>query len=188
MSNYYQETYAGWYPDAVPRQQKKWLNFLSLRFGAIISTIAPIICFAWAYTQHQDGAVSTDGLGASWASINLGTAAYGFTWSTALFLVVLIFNCAVPPGFIIFFDCIAWLAQLITIIFYMQELGGWHAGGYGYSKNRTHEELYGAEVFGASMMLLGMVFNIVLMIVASRACHVQRKAKKQTAYPKIEDA
>lgn len=61
-----------------------------------------------------------------------------------------------PPGFIIFFDCIAWLAQLITIIFYMQELGGWHAGGYGYSRNRTHEELYGAEVFGASMMLLGM--------------------------------
>jgi hypothetical protein len=38
----------------------------------------------------------------------------------------------------------------------MQELGGWHAGGYGYSKNNIHENLYGAEVFGCSMMLLGM--------------------------------
>jgi hypothetical protein len=70
--------------------------------------------------------------------------------------VVIVFNCAVPPGVTIFFDCIAWLGQLITICFYMQELAGWHAGGYGYSKNNIHENLYGAEVFGCSMMLLGM--------------------------------
>lgn len=73
MSSYYEESYTGWHPDAVPRQQKKWLNFLSLRFGAIISTIAPIVCFAWAYTQHEAGVVATDGLGSAWAGISLGT-------------------------------------------------------------------------------------------------------------------
>lgn len=73
MSSYYEESYPGWHPDAVPRQQKKWLNFLSLRFGAIISTIAPIVCFAWAYTQHEAGVVATDGLGSAWAGISLGT-------------------------------------------------------------------------------------------------------------------
>lgn len=73
MPSLHKESYNGWHPDAVPRQQKKWLNFLSLRFGAIICTIAPIVCFAWAYTQHDAGVVATDGLGRSWSGINLGT-------------------------------------------------------------------------------------------------------------------
>ncbi|KAJ5976029.1 hypothetical protein N7481_009736 [Penicillium waksmanii] len=130
--------------------------FLSLRFGVIISTIVPIVCFAWAYPQHEAGVVSTDGLGSAWAGINLGTASYGFVWSTVVFLVVLVFNCTIPPGVIICFDCIAWLAQLITMCFDMQELGGWHAGGYGYYKNNMHEILYGTEDFGCSLMFLGM--------------------------------
>ncbi|CAI7576116.1 unnamed protein product [Penicillium pancosmium] len=187
MLSYYEESYTGWHPDAVPRQQKKWLNFLSLRFGAIINTIAPIVCFAWAYTQHEAGVVATDGLGSAWAGINLGTASYGFVWSTVVFLVVLTFNCAIPPGVVIFFDCISWLAQLITICFYMQELGGWHAGGYGYSSNNKHENLYEAEVFGCSMMFLGIIFNMILMIVASKACHIQRNAKKEPTKPGLED-
>lgn len=73
MSIYYEQANTGWHPDAVPRQQNKWFNFLSLRFGAMITTVAPIVCFAWAYTQHQEGEVSTDGLGTWWSHMNLGT-------------------------------------------------------------------------------------------------------------------
>lgn len=32
------------------------------------------------------------------------------------------------------------------------------------------------------------IFNLILMIWASMACHVERKAGKQAAQPKLEDA
>ncbi|KAJ5082719.1 hypothetical protein N7532_011762 [Penicillium argentinense] len=188
MSSHYEQGHSGWHPDVIPQHQKKWLKFLSLRFGAMVSAIAPIACFAWAYTQHRAGEVSTDGLGASWSHINLGTAAYAFAWSTLKFLVVLIFNCAIHPGITIAFDCIAWVAQLITICFYLIELGYWHAGGYGYSKTGVHKQLYGAEVFGCSMMLLEITFHFILMCVAASACHTQRKAEKPAAKAAFEGA
>lgn len=67
------KTRTSWCLEAVPRTERKWLSLLSLRFGTIPCNMIAIICFAWAMTQHIIGLVSTDGLGQTWAGINLGT-------------------------------------------------------------------------------------------------------------------
>jgi hypothetical protein len=67
------KTRTSWCLDAVPRRENKWLSLLSLRFGTILCNMIAIICFAWAMPQHIIGLVSTDGLGQTWAGINLGT-------------------------------------------------------------------------------------------------------------------
>ncbi|KAJ5954055.1 hypothetical protein N7501_008334 [Penicillium viridicatum] len=164
--------------EAVPRKEKKWLSLLSLRFGAVLCTMIAIICFAWAMVQHHEGVVSSDGLGEAWSSINLGTASYGFVWST-IFLIVVFCNCAVHPGVIVAFDCIAFIAQLITVCFDLHELAYWNLGGYSYSSNHKAGPLYGAECLGCSMILVGVLFNLILCVRASIACHRLRKAGKQ---------
>ncbi|KAJ5488158.1 hypothetical protein N7453_011612 [Penicillium expansum] len=164
--------------EAVPRKEKKWRSLLSLRFGAVLCTMIAIICFAWAMVQHHEGIVSSDGLGEAWSSINLGTASYGFVWST-VFLVVVFCNCAVHPGVIVAFDCIAFIAQLITVCFDLHELAYWNLGGYSYSSTHNVGPLYAAECLGCSMILLGILFNLILCVRASIACHKLRKARKQ---------
>lgn len=67
------KTNDAWCLEAVPRKDRKWLSFLSLRFGAIPCNVIAVVCFAWAMEQHVMGVVSTDGLGQTWAGINLGT-------------------------------------------------------------------------------------------------------------------
>ncbi|KAJ5774747.1 hypothetical protein N7457_009643 [Penicillium paradoxum] len=163
--------------DAIHRKEKKWLSLLSLRFGAVLCTMIAIICFAWALVKHDEGIVSTDGLGAAWASINIGTASYGFVWSTVV-LIVVFCNCAIPPGVTIAFDCIAFLAQIITVCLELIEIAHWHAGGYGDYSHPDAGPLYGAECLACSVMLLGILFNIILFLRASMACHGQRKAAK----------
>lgn len=59
--------------EAVPRKEKKWLSLLSLRFGAVLCTMIGIVCFAWAMVQHQEGVISSDGLGEAWSTMLLGT-------------------------------------------------------------------------------------------------------------------
>ncbi|CAI7596177.1 unnamed protein product [Penicillium palitans] len=173
--------------EAVPRKEKKWLSLLSLRFGAVLCTMIAIICFAWAMVQHHEGVVSSDGLGEAWSSMNLGTASYGFVWST-IFLIVVFCNCAVHPGVIVAFDCIAFLAQLITVCLDLHELAYWNLGGYSYSSNRKAGPLYGAECLGCSMILVGIFFNFILCVRASIACHRLRKAGKQLDNKQTLDA
>lgn len=168
--------------EAIPRKEKKWLSLLSLRFGTVLCTMVAIICFAWAMVQHHEGVVSTDGLGEAWSSLNLGTvsqristitiftvvvgqtywprifyhqASYGFVWST-IFLIVVFCNCAVHPGVIVAFDCIAFIAQIITVCFHLHELVFYNLGGYYPSGHGTRGLLYGAECLGCSMILIGM--------------------------------
>ncbi|KAJ5162555.1 uncharacterized protein N7500_004385 [Penicillium coprophilum] len=173
--------------EAVPRKERKWLSLLSLRFGAVLCTMVAIICFAWAMVQHQEGVVSSDGLGEAWSSINLGTASYGFLWSLIL-LIVVFCNCVVHPGIIVAFDCIACIAQLITVCFDLHELAYWNLGGYGYSSTHNLDPLYGAECLACSMILLGILFNIILCVRASIACHRLRKAGKQLETKRHVDA
>jgi hypothetical protein len=72
-SNYYDQEHPTWCLEAVPRQQKKWLSFLTLRFAAVLCQMTVVICFAWAYTEHEKPVAYIDGLGSAWSSINLGT-------------------------------------------------------------------------------------------------------------------
>ncbi|KAJ5458404.1 hypothetical protein N7475_009792 [Penicillium sp. IBT 31633x] len=146
-----------------------------------------VICFAWAMQQHHEGLVSTDGLGEAFAVINLGTAAYGFVWSTVV-LIVVFCNCAIPPGVIIAFDCIAFLAQIITVGFELHELTYWHLGGYEIYDSQESDRLYGAECLACAVMVLGTLFNLILCVRASMACHGQRKASKRTAKQRAFDA
>lgn len=60
------------------------------------------------------------------------------------------------PGVIVAFDCIAFIAQLITVCFDLHELAYWNLGGYDYSSIHDVGPLYGAECMGCSMILLGM--------------------------------
>ncbi|GLI71847.1 hypothetical protein PoHVEF18_000014 [Penicillium ochrochloron] len=186
-SNYYDQERPTRCLEAVPRQQKKWLSFLTLRFAAVLCQMTVVICFAWAYTEHEKPVAYIDGLGSAWSSINLGTAAYAFLWSTIFLVVVLIFNCRVHPGASITFDCLAFLAQIITVSFYVNEFAEYQHGGYSENTGEA-KRLYGVECFGIAMMFLGLIFNLVLMIRASMACHVERKAGKQAIQPKFEDA
>lgn len=73
FSNYYDQHRPTWCLEAVPRQQKKWLSFLTLRFAAALCQMTVMICFAWAYTEHEKPVAYIDGLGSAWSSINLGT-------------------------------------------------------------------------------------------------------------------
>lgn len=82
-------------------------------------------------------------------------ASYGFVWSSVVIIVVFC-NCAVPPGVIIAFDCIAFISQIITVCFDLNELVYWHAGGYEYYSHPDVDRLYGAECLACSTMLLGM--------------------------------
>ena len=65
-----------WCLEVVPRSERKLLSFLSLRFAIVLCNIIAVTCFAWAMKQHYLGVVSTDGLGQTWAGINLGTVSY----------------------------------------------------------------------------------------------------------------
>ncbi|CAG8168802.1 unnamed protein product [Penicillium nalgiovense] len=172
--------------EAIPRKEKKWLSLFSLRFGTVLCTMIAIICFAWTMVQHHEGVVSTDGLGEAWSSLNLGTASYGFVWST-IFLIVVFCNCSVHPGVIIAFDCIAFIAQIITVCFHLHELVFYNLGGY-YSSLHDTGPLYGAECLGCSMILIGILFNLILCVRASIACHRLRKAAKQPGAKQTFDA
>lgn len=79
---------------------------------------------------------------------------YGFLWSS-IFLLVVLCGCAVHPGVSIAFDCIAFLAQIITTLMYLAELGAYHSGGYQES-GTADDQLYGVEIFGCAMLLLGV--------------------------------
>ncbi|CAG7936192.1 unnamed protein product [Penicillium nalgiovense] len=172
--------------EAIPRKEKKWLSLFSLRFDTVLCTMIAIICFAWTMVQHHEGVVSTDGLGEAWSSLNLGTASYGFVWST-IFLIVVFCNCAFHPGVIIAFDCIAFIAQIITVCFHLHELVFYNLGGY-YSGLHDTGPLYGAECLGCSMILIGILFNLILCVRASIACHRLRKAAKQPGAKQTFDA
>ncbi|KAJ5131243.1 uncharacterized protein N7515_007282 [Penicillium bovifimosum] len=143
------ETYPSWSLEALPRKERKWLSLFSLRFGAVLCTMTAIICFAWAMQEHNRVGVATDGLGSAFAAINLGTVSYGFVWSSVVLIVVLC-NCAVHPGIIIAFDCIAFVAQIITVSFELHELAYWHAGGYKMRNTRAADVLYGVECLACS--------------------------------------
>ncbi|KAJ5551743.1 hypothetical protein N7461_006441 [Penicillium sp. DV-2018c] len=149
------ETYPSWSLEALPRKERKWLSLLSLRFGAVLCTMTAVICFAWAMEEHDKVGVATDGLGKAFAEINLGTTAYGFVWSSFV-LIVALCTCAMHPGIIIAFDCIAVIAQLITVCLELHELVYWHDGGYGMSGTRDDDVLYGVECLACSVTLLGM--------------------------------
>lgn len=72
-SKYYDQYHPTWCLKAVPRQQNlKCLSLLTLRFGAVLCQMAAVICFAWAYTEHEKPVAYIDGLGSAWSSINLG--------------------------------------------------------------------------------------------------------------------
>ncbi|OQE23446.1 hypothetical protein PENFLA_c011G07672 [Penicillium flavigenum] len=172
--------------EAIPRKEKKWLSLLSLRFGTVLCTMIAIICFAWAMVQHHEGVVYSDGLGEAWSSLNLGTASYGFVWST-IFLIVVFCNCVVHPGVIIAFDCIAFIAQIITVCFDLHELVFYNLGGY-YPSHPDTGPLYGAECLGCSMILIGVLFNLILCVRACIACHRLRKAAKQPDAKQAFDA
>ncbi|KAJ5332908.1 uncharacterized protein N7506_006691 [Penicillium brevicompactum] len=144
------QTSTSWCLEAVPRRSRKWLSLLSLRFGTILCNIIAVPCFAWAMEQHYKGIVATDGLGQTWAGMNLGTSAYGLIWST-IFLIVVLCNCAVHPGVIIAFDFIAFCAQLITVCFHLYELTFYHLGGYGSYGRFDVDRLYGIECLGCSV-------------------------------------
>ncbi|CAG8922960.1 unnamed protein product [Penicillium salamii] len=178
-------TITSWCLEAVPRSERKWLSFLSLRFGIVLCNIIAMVCFAWAMEEHHKGFVSTDGLGESWAGINLGTSAYGFTWST-IFLIVVFCNCAVHPGVIIAFDSVAFCAQVITICFYLNELVGYHLGGYGTYTTYDGNKLYGVECLSCSMVLFAITFNLLLLVRASMACHTHRKTGKMETKHSID--
>lgn len=178
-SGYYDQHQPTWCLEAVPRQPKKWLSFLTLRFAAVLCQMTIVICFAWAYTEHEKPVAYIDGLGSAWSSINLGTvsrsipfwdtytfdhhansssvvqAAYAFLWSIVFLVVVLIFNCRVHPGASITFDCLAFLAQVITVSFYVNEFAEYQNGGYSENTEEA-KRLYGLECFGIAMMFLGL--------------------------------
>ncbi|CAI7641421.1 unnamed protein product [Penicillium bialowiezense] len=179
------KTSTSWCLEAVPRKDRKWLSFLSLRFGTIPCNIIAVVCFAWAMEQHVMGVVSTDGLGQTWAGINLGTSAYGLIWST-IFLIVVFCNFAVHPGVIIAFDCVAFCAQLITVCFYLYELTYYQLGGYGSYGTKDDDKLYGVECLGCSMVLLAITFNLILLVRASGVCRAQRKAGKAEAKHSVD--
>ncbi|KAJ5945160.1 hypothetical protein N7516_005328 [Penicillium verrucosum] len=113
-----------------------------------------IVCFAWAMVQHQEGVISSDGLGEAWSTMLLGTTSYGFVWST-IFLIVVLCNCAVHPGVIVAFDFIAFAGQFSTVCIDLHELAYWSLGGYGYSSTHNVGRLYGVECLGCSMVLVG---------------------------------
>ncbi|KGO75073.1 hypothetical protein PITC_047560 [Penicillium italicum] len=173
--------------ESIPRKENKWLSLLSLRFGTVLCTMIAIICFAWAMVQHHEGVVSSDGLGEAWSSINLGTVSYGFVWST-LVLILVFCNCTIHPGVVVAFDCVAFIAQLITVCLYLQELDYWNHGGYSYSSAHNVGQLYRAECLGCSMILVGILFNLILFVRASIACHKLRKARNQPDAKQAFDA
>jgi hypothetical protein len=82
-------------------------------------------------------------------------AAYAFLWSAVFLAVVLIFNCRVHPGASIAFDCLAFLAQIITVSFYVNEFAEYQHGGYSENTEEA-KRLYGVECFGIAMMFLGL--------------------------------
>lgn len=73
LSDYYDQYNPTWYLEAVPRQQKKWLSLFTLRFVAALCHMTVVICFAWAYSEHEKPVAYIDGMGSAWSSINLGT-------------------------------------------------------------------------------------------------------------------
>ncbi|KAJ5161788.1 hypothetical protein N7492_007180 [Penicillium capsulatum] len=173
-----------WTLEAVPRHQKRWLSFLSLRFGTVLCSMVGIICFAWALVQHENSVVYTDGIGAGFSSFNLGTSTYGFLWSS-IFLLIVSCSCAVHPGVSIAFDCIGLLAQIITTLMYLAGLGEYHSGGY-QDSGTADDQLYGVEVFGCAMLILGVGFYLALITCASKASHVRCKEGKEQVKPKDE--
>lgn len=75
-SKYYEQAYPTWNLEAIPRDQKKWLSFLSLRFGTVLCSMVGIICFAWAYVQHEKGVAYTDGIGSGFSIFNTGVVCH----------------------------------------------------------------------------------------------------------------
>lgn len=71
-SKTYDQAYPTWKLEAVPRAQKKWLSLLSFRFGTILCSMVGVICFAWAYVQHENGVAYTDGIGSGYSIVNMG--------------------------------------------------------------------------------------------------------------------
>lgn len=69
-SKYYEQAYPIPNIEAIPRTQKNWLSFFSLRFGTVLSSMIGVICFAWAYIQHENGAAYTDGIGSGFSIFN----------------------------------------------------------------------------------------------------------------------
>lgn len=105
--------------------------------------------------SHHDGFIGYYKEGLLTLHSRHNQASYGFVWSS-IFLIVVFCNCAVHPGVIVAFDCIAFIAQLITVCFDLHELAYWNLGGYSYSSNHKAGPLYGAECLGCSMILIGM--------------------------------
>ncbi|KAJ5232902.1 hypothetical protein N7468_005858 [Penicillium chermesinum] len=175
-SKLYDQSNPSWCLEAVPRQSKKWLSLVTLRFGALLCQLICVICFSWALAEHEKGIAYIDGLGSGWSSINLGTSSYAFLWS-ATFLTVVAFNRRVHPGIGIAFDLLAFLAQMITVAFYLNEFAQWQTGGYP-DDTEEAKRLYGVECFALAMMLLGLSFNLILLIRSSVACDVERKEAK----------
>lgn len=82
-------------------------------------------------------------------------ASYAFLWSAVFLAVVLIFNCRLHPGASITFDCLAFLAQIITVSFYVNEFAEYQHGGYS-ENTKEAKRLYGVECFGIAVMFLGL--------------------------------
>lgn len=82
-------------------------------------------------------------------------AAFALLWSAVCLLVVFIFNCRVHPGASITFDCLAFLAQIITVSFYINEFAEYQRGGYS-ENTQEAKTLYGVECFGIAIMFLGL--------------------------------
>ncbi|KAI9926002.1 hypothetical protein MW887_004461 [Aspergillus wentii] len=177
-SNFYEQTTPAWCIEAVPRPHKRWLSFLSVRFVTVLFSLIGLICFAWGYPQQQDGGIAYgDGPTASLACSNLGTAAYGFAWSSIFILVVVIFNCAVHPGASITFDFLACAAQACTSVWYIYELEHYYdfrrPSSYG---KGDEKKLVRVEAFATIVILLSAI------------CHVQRKRGIQNTKFVMESA
>ncbi|KAJ5091378.1 hypothetical protein NUU61_006248 [Penicillium alfredii] len=153
--NFYEQTIPAWCIEAVPRPYSRWLSFLSLRFVTVLTSMIGVICYAWGLPLQQGGLVYSDGVGPALASSNLGTAAYGFLWSSSVILVVVAFNCAVHPGATITFDLLAMAGQITTAVWDMYELGYYHDFGVERWSRGRERRLIGVEVFAAVMMLVG---------------------------------
>ena len=59
------------------------------------------------------------------------------------------------PGVSIAFDCIAFLAQIITTLMYLAELGHYHPDGYE-ERGDLDDKVWRAEVAGCSLLMLGV--------------------------------
>lgn len=104
--------------------------------------------------SHHDGFIRCCKEGLLTLHSRHNQASYGFVWST-IFLIVVFCNCAVHPGVIVAFDCIAFAVQFSTVCIDLHELAYWSLGGYGYSSTHNVGRLYGVECLGCSMVLVG---------------------------------